>query len=70
MSDPAPPPADMRAALAARLATLRDEFARGQERLGQLTQEEDKLRATMLRISGAIQVLSEELGETNPDDAA
>jgi predicted nuclease with TOPRIM domain len=51
--------------LQARLAALQGEFERGQERLRQLAQEEEGLRATLLRISGAIQVLQEELGEAD-----
>jgi predicted nuclease with TOPRIM domain len=52
-----------------RLEKLRAEFARGQERLSQLEAEAAQLRQTMLRISGAIQVLEEELGAKAPDAA-
>jgi predicted nuclease with TOPRIM domain len=51
-----------------RLEKLRAEFARGQEKLSQLEAETAQLRQTMLRISGAIQVLEEELGPTAPDN--
>ena len=42
-----------------RLEALRSEWARGQEYLQQLEQEAEQTRQTMLRISGAIQVLEE-----------
>jgi hypothetical protein len=48
-----------------RLAKLRDEFASGQTQLIQAEARVRELRETLLRISGAIQVLSEELGETS-----
>lgn len=51
-----------------RLEELRREFARGQERWDALEEERRELRDTMLRISGAIQVL-EELRTRNGDDA-
>jgi uncharacterized coiled-coil protein SlyX len=52
---------DMRQRLDARLGELQEEFARGKARLDQLDEEAGKLRETLLRISGAIQVLTEEL---------
>ena len=54
--------------LKTRLHQLRDEFAQGQTQLKQLEAEASDLRQTLLRMSGAIQVLEEELGEdTGPD---
>ena len=45
-----------------RLGTLRAEFEAGQRRLAEVEAEQANLRSTLLRISGAIQVLEEELG--------
>lgn len=42
-----------------RLEDLRKEFATGQARLQELEMQEAHLRETLLRISGAIQVLEE-----------
>lgn len=42
-----------------RLDQLRQEFNLGESRLRDLTQQEAALRETLLRISGAIQVLEE-----------
>jgi chromosome segregation ATPase len=47
-----------------RLSQLREEFANGQAQLVQAEARVRDLRETLLRISGAIQVLSEELGES------
>jgi predicted nuclease with TOPRIM domain len=49
-----------------RLAALRKEFETGQARLRQLEGEQSYLRETLLRISGAIQVLQELVGESHP----
>lgn len=46
-----------------RLETLRTEYEKGQKTLGDLEGQVANLRATLLRISGAVQVLQEELGE-------
>ena len=59
----------------ARLKELKEEYKKGQERLAVLEQETTTLGNTMLRISGAIQVLEELTGDestansnnTNPD---
>ena len=42
-----------------RLESLKKEFESGQKRLGELEAEQAYVRETMLRISGAIQVLQE-----------
>lgn len=42
-----------------RLATLRAEYDKGQERLRALHREEAELRETLLRIEGAMMVLNE-----------
>lgn len=55
--------------LQARLAELRREYALGESRLRDLVQQESALRETLLRISGAIQVL-EELGSAPAPAAA
>lgn len=51
----------MQRQLETRLAELKAEFEKGQKRLQELEAEAATLRNTMLRISGAIQVLEEEL---------
>jgi predicted nuclease with TOPRIM domain len=51
----------MREQLEERVASLQGDFDRGNERLKQLEDEADKLRETLLRIAGAVQVLTEEL---------
>lgn len=52
-----------------RLTELRREYAVGEARLRELLQQEAALRETMLRISGAIQVL-DELGADSPDPSS
>lgn len=42
-----------------RLAELRREYESGQNVLTELQQKQDQVRATLMRISGAIQVLEE-----------
>ena len=51
----------MREQLEERVAALQSEFDRGNERLKLLEDDADKLRETLLRIAGAVQVLTEEL---------
>lgn len=47
--------------ITARLDELKQEYSRGQTRLQELDIQQAALRETMLRISGAIQVLEEML---------
>lgn len=48
-----------------RLAELKKEFEIGQTRLQETERQQAMLRETLLRISGAIQVLEEMLAESN-----
>ncbi len=59
----------MREQLEQRLAALKAEFDAGQKLLTDLEQKQANLRQTLLRISGAIQVLEEELGKTTTETA-
>ena len=52
--------------LSQRLETLRQEFNKGQQQLSALEARRTEIRDTLLRISGAIQVLEEMLSETQP----
>jgi hypothetical protein len=60
--------ADLARQLSARLEVLRGELAAGERRLAELESERANLQATMLRISGAIQVLEEELAASDRPD--
>jgi hypothetical protein len=53
-----------------RLATLKKEFEAGQIRLRELEAELIHVRETMLRISGAIQVLEELADKSDPGPVA
>lgn len=52
----------MRTHLEQRLAELKSQFAHGRKVLSDLEVQQARLRETLLRISGAIEVLEEELG--------
>jgi uncharacterized coiled-coil protein SlyX len=52
----------MRERLEQRLQELKDEFEKGQQTLEELEAQAAAVRQTLLRISGALQVLEEELG--------
>jgi hypothetical protein len=56
----------MRDQLQVRLEQLRSEYEAGQQMLAELEQKQRTLRDTLLRISGAIQVIEEELGKAEP----
>jgi ABC-type transporter Mla subunit MlaD len=60
----------MKESLAARLADLREQFASGQNVMTELNRKQDELRSTLLRISGAIQVLEELLAAAEVDAPA
>lgn len=60
----------MREQLEARLAELKQEFEAGQARLRELEAQGARLRETMLRISGAIQVIEEMLAGAEGEGAA
>jgi hypothetical protein len=55
----------MRLQLTDRLTQLKTEYEAGQRMLTELEQKQRTLRDTLLRISGAIQVLEEELGSAS-----
>ncbi len=55
----------MKQQLEQRLKELRAEFESGQKALADLEMKQANLRNTLLRISGAIQVLEEELAKEN-----
>jgi len=58
----------MKQKLEQRLKELRTEFESGQKTLAELETKQMNLRNTLLRISGAIQVLEEELAkESDPE---
>ncbi|MEN6375931.1 MAG: hypothetical protein ABFD75_14280 [Smithella sp.] len=59
----------MRQKLEQRLEQLKAEFEAGQKMLAELEAKQANIRETMLRISGAIQVLEEELANDNPPGA-
>ena len=56
---------DMKMQLEQRLQELATEFDTGQAKLNDLEGQVSTLRDTLLRISGAIQVLKEELGKSS-----
>lgn len=59
----------MREQIENRLNELKKEFELGQGRLLELEEQQARLRETLLRISGAIQVLEETLAQGEGDDA-
>lgn len=59
----------MQAQLQARLEELKKEFEAGQARLRELETEQAYTRETLLRISGAIQVLEEVLAQEEKEPA-
>ena len=59
----------MREQLEKRLEELRAEFDKGKATLQELEAKTSSVRETMLRLSGAIQVLQEELERDAPSNA-
>ena len=57
----------MKEQLQQRLQSLKTEYVAGQKMLADLETEQANLRDTLLRISGAIQVLEETLKEATPE---
>lgn len=55
----------MKEQLQSRLEELKREFELGQNKLRELEEQETQLRQTLLRISGAIQVLEEEIAKAD-----
>ncbi|NEO94720.1 MAG: hypothetical protein F6K56_32835 [Moorea sp. SIO3G5] len=53
----------MKEKLEQRLQSLKSEYEAGQKMLAELEAKQANLRETLLRISGAIQVIEETLGE-------
>jgi hypothetical protein len=57
----------MREQLERRLQQLKAEFESGQQMLADLEARQAELRTTLMRISGAIQVIEEELAQATRD---
>jgi hypothetical protein len=60
----------MQEKLRQRVVSLKEEFDRGKNRLDMLEMEANQLRQTLMRISGAVQVLEEELAAEDSEAAA
>lgn len=60
----------MKAKMEQRLTALKSEFESGQKMLADLQARQTGLRETLLRISGAIQVLEELARDEEPEDTA
>ena len=58
----------MQQQIQSRLEVLKSEFETGQAKLRDLEIQQSRLRETLLRISGAIQVLEEMLQPAKPDE--
>lgn len=55
----------MKEQLEKRLTELKSEFEAGQKMMTELENKQSNLRDTLLRISGAIQILEEEINRVN-----
>ena len=58
----------MKEQLEKRLVELKAEFESGQKVMAELETKQANLRNTLLRISGAIQILQEEIDKTTKDE--
>jgi chromosome segregation ATPase len=58
----------MKEQLEKRLAELKTEFESGQKVMADLESKQTNLRDTLLRISGAIQILEEEIGKVSTEE--
>lgn len=58
----------MKEQLKKRLLELKAEFASGQKAMTELETRQANLRDTLLRISGAIQILEEEIGKADAEE--
>jgi uncharacterized coiled-coil protein SlyX len=58
----------MKEQLEKRLEELKAEFASGQKVMADLETKQANLRDTLLRISGAIQILEEEIGKVSTEE--
>ena len=58
----------MQQQIQSRIAVLKSEFETGQTKLRELELQQSRVRETLLRISGAIQVLEEMLASDKADD--
>ncbi|MFB2772433.1 hypothetical protein ACE1AT_24585 [Pelatocladus sp. BLCC-F211] len=58
----------MKEQLEKRLAELKAEFASGQKVMADLEAKQANLRDTLLRISGAIQILEEEISKASKEE--
>ncbi len=58
----------MKEQLERRLIELKAEFEAGQKMMAELEARQTHIRETLLRISGAIQVLEETLAANNPEE--
>ena len=58
----------MQQQIQSRIAVLKSEFETGQTKLQELEMQQSRIRETLLRISGAIQVLEEMLAANTADE--
>ncbi|AFY37049.1 hypothetical protein Lepto7376_0638 [[Leptolyngbya] sp. PCC 7376] len=59
----------MKEKLEKRLAELKQEYDSGQKMMAELETKQNNLRDTLLRISGAIQILEEELSDEPSEES-